>query len=413
MRKKYVSIILALSVLVIASCSHKENNSLTTGDSTKPKNSPIGNNSSNNEVVTTEPPQSNSSESSSPLDLHLEKIQGDITNIHYADGNQIIILADKLYLYNLDKGLVTAETSREALVKEQYFSTHDGYVEIGAKVSKGKNNGGLLATDGGPTYSAVFYDKQLNKKSEFQFNTLLQKNEMILSVKAIAITADGTKAAYATTQGLYLYNFKTKQKTTVVNVQEEDSAPRKGVVTFEQIGFTNMDKLLAFKAQSFHIPAETDKPSFDTCGTVAIDGSSMSNRVFDSYTCKEVTAYSNLLLFAEDFTIPSGKLMVMDIPSEKVNLHTLVEKGESGFITGSDSGQYFGTSLADKSSWKIRVYNTVTGRLEAEKRIPAEGEARYMANDPLIRIIDDKKTYIVVLGANQPGIKAKVIINHF
>ena len=82
-------------------------------------------------------------------------------------------------------------------------------------------------------------------------------------------------------------------------------------------------------------------------------------------------------------------------------------------MSGSDFGRYFATTLADRTGWKIRVYDTGTGKLEAEHRISHDGEAGYMANDPIVKIIDDKRIYMVLLGANQEGIQTKVIVSPF
>jgi hypothetical protein len=359
-----------------------------------------------------ETPSPSASASSLPLDLPFEKIQGDIRNIHYADGNQVFLSADKLYLYNLDTGRITAETSRGTFDQERVQAVKDGYVLVGATLHSG-DGGGLASAGGGIAYSAIFYDRQLHQRSVFHFNTLLDENELILSVKAIAFTADGTQAAFATTNGLYLYDFQTKRKTTVTDLNAEDLKARSGVVTFEQIGFTNEDKTIAFKAQSFEIPAVPGKPSIDTCGTVNLNGSGMSNRTFGNYTCKELTAYNKLLLLAEDFTIPSGRMLVMEIPSGRTKLHALSEKGESGFVSGSDTGRYFATTLADKTGWKVRVYDTSTGKLEAEQRISSDGEAGYMANDPIVKVIDGKRMVMVLLGANQEGVKPKAVFSPF
>lgn len=414
MRKKRLGTILALSVFLIAGCSQIETSASSDG-SAAASDPAILKTSLNNGGKARETSSSSSSPVPLPLDLHLEKIQGDIKNIYYADGNQVFISADKLYLYNLDAGRVTAETPQGTFDQERYQAIKDGYVAVGGKVSTSNSNssGSFLTTDGGIAYSAIFYDRKLNKKSEFRFNKLLKENEGILSLNAISFSADGNQAAFATNSGLYLYDFKTNKKTTVIDLNSKDGKAHSGVVTFEQIGFTNDEKKIAFKAQSFDIPAVQGKPSFDTCGTVNTDGSGMSNRKFDNYTCKELTTYNKLLLFAEDFTIPSGRVLVMEIPGGKTKIHALTEKGESGFISGSDSGRYFATSLSDKTGWKIRVYNTNTGKLEAEQRISSDGEALYMANDPIVKIVDDMRTYIVLLGSKQAKIKTKVVIKQF
>lgn len=409
MKKKKLSVLLALSVLLLAGCAQINVDNRNSDQSVHADDHPFQvDNKVGNQTTT-----SGTAAPYAVSNLKLEKIEGNIKNIHYADGNEVLISANGLILYDFVTGNVNSKISKEAFDQERYQSIKDGYVAIGVKVRTGNNSGGLLATEGGNTYSAVFYDRKLNKKSEFHFNKLLKKNEQILSLKAISFSTDGNQAAYATTSGLYLYNFKTNKKTTVIDLNAKDIKVRSGVVMFEQIAFTNNDNKIAFKAQSFDIPVVRGKPSFDTCGTVDTDGSRMLNKKFDNYTCKELTAYNKLLLFAEDFTVPSGRTLVMELPSGKTKIHKLTEKSESGFISGSDTGSYFATSRSDKTGWKIRVYNTNTGKLETEQRISSDGKALYMANDPIIKVFDDTRTYIVLLGSKQAGIKTKVVIKQF
>ncbi|MBU5441516.1 transcriptional regulator [Paenibacillus sp. MSJ-34] len=403
MNRKRLLMILALFVILTAGCTP-----------VKAVSGPAATNAPSNgenEVI----PVSASGSTAPPVaaNIKLDKIKGDIKNVYYADGSQVLILADKLYLYDLSSGTVAAETSLQASDGILFHTVKNGFVAVGSKINTGNGSGGLMAIDTGMEYSAVFYDRKLNKQSEFRFGELLKDNEDILSLEAIAISADGTQAAYATLNGLYLYDFLTKQKTTVVDLNGEDLKARSGVAVFEQIGFAGDDKTLAFKAQSFDIPAVPDKPSFDTCGTVNTDGSGLSNRTFDNYTCKELTAYNKQLILAEDFTIPSGRVLVMDIPGGKTKMHKLTEKRESGFVSGSDSGRYFATTVSDKTGWKIRVYETGSGKLQAEQRISGDGEELYMANHPIVKIIDKTKTYIVLVGAKQAEIKTKVEVGRF
>ncbi|WP_099517046.1 transcriptional regulator [Paenibacillus sp. BIHB 4019] len=365
-----------------------------------------------------ETPPINPTESSPPLNLLLEGIQGHIRNVHYADEDHVLISANKLYLYDLDSGRIIAESSDEGI--QSIRRVEDGYVAIQVAADFGNNgsrSGG--GTSGGVlTYSAIFYDPDLVKQSEFNFSSLLKENERIVSPESIAFSADGKRVAYATNNGLYLYDFNMSQQTTLIDLKQAeltDLKERSGVVAFEQIGFTNGDKDLAFTAQSFDVPPIDGKPSFSTCGTVHLDGSKLTNQKFESYTCRELIDYNEFVFFAEDldFTIPSGKLLVMNMPSGKTRFLSMIEAGESRFVSGSDRGSYFATTLADQTDWKVRIYDGNTGKLEDEQRISSDGDMRYMAQDPIVKILDERRVYIVLVGAKNPEIQTKVVIGQF
>lgn len=284
-----------------------------------------------------------------PVSLSFGQIKGDIRNIYYADENKAFLSADQLVLVDLQTGRAIAETAGMDFDQQLMWTTKRGYVAVGVKITTGNSSSGGLTTGGEVAFRAVFYDQMLKQLTTFDFSPLLNKNEHISFLKAIAISSDGTQAAYATNNGLYLYNFNTKKKTTVIDLQAKDIAKRSGIVTFEQIGFTNKDKTLAFKAQSLEIPVAPGKTSFDSCGTVSLNGSGLANLTFDDYTCKELTAYDQKLLLAEDFTIPSGRLLVMGTPGSKRNFLRLTEKGESGFVTGSDKGRFLPPHLRKRA----------------------------------------------------------------
>lgn len=339
------------------------------------------------------------------------KLEGDIKHIYYADEDKVFIVADKLYLYDTDTRKILQEAPHEEVLSERFWVTDNGYVAV--RQSSTSDHGESVMTDGAFRYKATFYDYDLNIVSEFDLNQLLADDDMLMSTDAISFSASGTQVAFATYSGLYIYDFATETKNTIIDLTSEDAKERSGMVNIEQIGFTNEDQRIAFKAQSFDIPADPDKPSFATCGIVNIDGSELLNRTFDNFSCQNLTAYNHLLLFAEDPTVVSGKALVMEMPSHQTKMHTLMEKAESGFISGSNAGRYFATPIAHKTGWTIRVYHTETGKLEAEQQVSNDGNDHFMSHEPVIKLIDETRTCIVLLGSKRDDIESKVIISQF
>ncbi|MCG7437668.1 transcriptional regulator [Lysinibacillus fusiformis] len=391
MKNKILSIILAVFVLLTSGCINNNNFKI-----------------SNHEKKVIDPNISILNEDKVVTNL---KLQGDLKNIYYADGNKILILADKLYLYDLGAREVIAEAPKLLFNRENYWVIENGYAVVGETLIS--RNDKVRAVKGVRNYNCIFYDHNLNKVAEFDFNKLVGDNAIGLDMENISFSSDGTKVLYALTDGLYQYDFVKNKKSTIVNLKSNDYSERFGIVAFEQIDFTNYDKNIAFKAQSFDIPVLTDSSSFDSCGILNTNGSLLWNRgVFDDYKCKKITAYNDHILLAEDITIASGRLFVFEYPSDKMISHILLEKLESGSVSGSDFGKYFATSIPNNDSWIIRIYNTKTGKLESEQQVSSGGK-EYMAQDPIIKIIDDTKTCIMLFGSKRDDILTKMVVSQF
>lgn len=399
MNYKLLGIILSLFVLFTVGCS-------TNNDRTNDSNDHQEHDNNENETI-----GSTTSPSTTPAVVSDLQVEGEIKDIYYADGNKILISADKLYLYDVETESIIVEAPQESFDTERFWVVDSGYVAVRELIDN--ENSRSMMTDGSFSFNVTFYDHDLNIVSEVDLNQLLEDDDMLISTHAISFSSTGIQVAYATFSGLFIYDFEKETKTTIIDLTSEDTNERFGIVDIEQVGFTNEDKQIAFKAQSFDIPADPDKPSFDTCGIVHINGSELLNQTFDNYTCKRLIPYDRHVLFTEDPVVATGQTLVMEIPNRHTKIHTLIEKAESGNIWGSDSGKLFATSISHESGWIIRVYNTETGKLEAEQQVSSDGEERYMSHDPMIKVIDGTKTIIVLLGAKRDDIETKMIINPF
>jgi len=342
-------------------------------------------------------------------DFNLETIQGNIRNIVYADNEKVFILADKLYLYDLETGNVSAETEIDVFDSVNFWTVQNGYVAAGIQMNAGTGSGMMVVSNS--NYSCIFYDHNLNKVSEFDLNSLLDDGDMILSVNdMISFSSDGNKIAFTTLSGMYVYDFAGKQKTTIIDLTSEDAEARSGICGFEKIGFTNNDKSIAFLAQSFNLPAVKEQYSFPTYGIVNIDGSGLSNKKSDSIDPKALTVYNNLMLLTEDDLSMTGKVLLMKTPGGEIKTQDLRENNESGFVYGSTSGGYFASALANDTltEWNLRIYNMETGGFEAEIPISNNGQPLYMALTRII-IIDSTRTCVAAFGVNQSDMETKLI----
>ncbi len=329
--------------------------------------------------------------------IDTSKITGKIKSMYYADENRALILADKLYLYDIGSGSVLYDTKKPDFDEEVCRATKDGYAVMG------------WIFEGNAT--CILYDSKLNKTSEVRLDTLPGKEERMVSAQAMAVSHSGTNIAFATNKGLYLYDTKKKSKTKLIDLADTDAKKRFGLVIIEQIAFVKDDGIIAFKSQSFDVPAVVGKSSFDTYGSIRVDGSGLSVNRSNDYSVKEMTAYNSFVLWAEDFTVPSGRLMVLDMNSGKSTLIKTKTKKESGNVFGSDKGAYFATSSIDKGKVTVRVYDTKTGSVLLEKVVTSE--SRYAIREPQIHVFDKSKTCVVLLGNRQADVDTQCVVLGF
>lgn len=336
------------------------------------------------------------------------KIQGKLRGIYPAGGSKVLIFANQITLYDLAAGNIAAAASKEALSAVRCWTLDSGYAIAGKKEDKDSDNSLGFTVGGQPQFSMIFYDSSLKDRCELDLSRLMEDENTWFDTNAITVSSDGSQIVYATMTGLYLYDRQSDKRTTLIDLTPEDNKGRSGISTIEQIGFTNDGKSIAFKAQSFDVPAVTDKPSFDTIGAINTDGTGLVNQKIDGYAVKELSAYDSKLLIAEDFKTPDGRIMVMESKSGEKKIYDLTDKKEGGNIYGSDTGRYFASSVSNKTGWMIRVYDSETGKLVKEQDVSNDGQDAYGFNDPVIRVLDEAKVCFVLLGARQDMVDTKV-----
>ncbi len=337
------------------------------------------------------------------------KVQGKIRDIYPAGGSEVLIFADQITLYDLAAGKTVATASKEALSGVRCWILDNGFAIAGEKDDQGAGNSSGFATGGsGPQFRVIFYDASLKNRSELDLSKLLGDKDILVDTNAIAVSPDGRRIACATMRGLYLYDRQSDQRTALIDFTPEDNKKRCGISLVEQVGFTNDGRSIAFKAQSFDVPAVIDKPSFDTIGTINTDGTGLSNQKIEGYTVKELSAYASRLLVAEDFTTADGRVMVMESKSGDQKIYDLTDKKEGGNICGSDTGRYFASSVATKTGWMVRIYDAETGKLIKEQSISIDGQELYGTNDPAVCVLDETRTCFVLLGNKHDSVDTKI-----
>ena len=337
--------------------------------------------------------------SASITEINTSIISGDIRNIYYGNNNQVLILANKLYLYDLYTGEVLAETDIAAFDEIDCHMLDNRIAVVGVIMGSSSD---IICT---------FYDGGLNQSEEISIAGLLDTEELLWSTKQVAISPDGEHVALTTSSGLFLHKTKTKQGTLLIDLLSEDEAHRFGLCEFQEISFVQDGTTIAFKSMSFDVPLVVGQNGFDTYGTINIDGSGLSVHRSTEYSVKEMIAYDSLVIFPEDFTVSSGRVMVYDLATNTTRVFTTETEKESGNVFGSDTGQSFATSNLIQGSVTVRIYDTGDGSLLLEETISESND--YTAREPQILIWDELKICIVLLGNRQTNLATKYLIFNF
>lgn len=338
--------------------------------------------------------------------IYTTKIDGDISNIYYAGDGKVLILAAKLHLYDLASGQILFETAKEDYYDETYFMVNNGYVGVGMR-GDSTNNGGFITNPESNRVACTFYNDRLEKEEKINLDKLMNEDESILSPLLFTVSQDGTKIAYATDMGLYYYDTMSEKKIILVDLIDNNEEKRSGLAMFEEVAFINDSKTITFKSQSFDVPAVIGKPSFDTYGTINVDGTGLSVNRNSSYSVKKMIAYNAMTLWTEDFSVATGRLMLSDNTSGQSRILNLTSEKESGSVFGSEMGTYFSTVSYNESYITVRVYETASGMKVMEKNIAEDSD--YMSREPVILILDNSRTCLVILGNRQEDISTIVL----
>lgn len=404
MKNKFIVLLLLVMCLSISGCSKQDNKLTETGISSESINENILVNSKddpvNNSISSTEQEKNENARYSNILrgDDFNEKIK----NVFYSKNNNVIVCADKLYLYDTQNGAIISESDNKYDIIS-INATNDGYASVAtAKVANKDDNGFLTGDDESLSLLCVFYDEKLNVKSTINLNDIADEEQISFA----AISKDRENIAFTSDKGLSVYNSLTEKSNQIISFSDTNKV--KGLCFIEELFFIDASKLF-FKGGSFSIPIKEGDKSFPTYGMVNVDGSDFTNKDIANYSMGEnLSVYDACAIIPEFFMKASGRVLKVDTKTGEEVIYNLSSKGEGkDGVFGSDNGKYFATASLN-NGLTVRVYETQNGKQVKEEYI-TDGNAAYFARVPSIKLLDDSKTCIVLLGERQNGIKTKAV----
>ena len=317
---------------------------------------------------------------------------GKVRGCYYAHGNRIIVAADKLYLYDTEKGqtIASADISMEDLCVQSYA---DGYLVVGQ--GSGGSNGSFAASDSSGINGYIL-NKDFAIQDTISFNGLL-RDDFVLQTTGVAVSQDGKQIAFGGFQGLYLYDTSSREIRTILNYSDESTADNMQIVTMDSLAFTENGTLVyAGMAADTSIGGD----GISVYGTVSTDSGefTMTKKADYKMDTEEVQKGGNLLIMPQSFDKNNGTLLMLDTASntEKTMSFSGSSEGKDG-VYCSGQGKYVATSVLGEDSITINIYDTASGK-NIHTETLRDSNSTYFLRVPQILILDESGTCIVVLG---------------
>ena len=317
---------------------------------------------------------------------------GKVRGCYYAHGNRIIVAADKLYLYDTEKGqtIASADISMEDLCVQSYA---DGYLVVGQ--GSGGSNGSFAASDSSGINGYIL-NKDFAIQDTISFNGLL-RDDFVLQTTGVAVSQDGKQIAFGGFQGLYLYDTSSREIRTILNYSDESTADNMQIVTMDSLAFTENGTLVyAGMAADTSIGGD----GISVYGTVSTDSGefTMTKKADYKVDTEEVQKGGNLLIMPQSFDKNNGTLLMLDTASntEKTMSFSGSSEGKDG-VYCSGQGKYVATSVLGEDSITINIYDTASGK-NIHTETLRDSNSTYFLRVPQILILDESGTCIVVLG---------------
>ena len=390
MKSKLVCMMLMLSLFfTMTACGNRQKNmdnsetEITTGVSQSERD-----NSSENKTNET----SDNDTTNTVGTVDSSAFSGKVSGCYYADENKVIVAADKLYLYDTQKGESIANV--DISLQELYVQTYsNGYFIVG-QGNSGSGNGSFMASQSSSGITGYLLDKNFGIENTISFSGLLS-GDFVLGTADVAISQDGKQIAFGGLQGLYLYNISTGKLSTILNYSEDGAANNMQIMTIDSLAFTE-DNTLIYAGTGTNSSNGGD--GFSVYGTVSVDSEKLVITRKADYKVEEIQKGGNLIFMPQSFDKSNGTLLMIDTTSntEKTMMFSSGSEGKDG-VFGSQQGKYVATSVLEEGSVTINIYDTASGKVIHTETVE-NSNGTYFLRIPQILILDSSNTCIVVLG---------------
>ncbi len=353
------------------------------GKADSPTPTVSGSNSSNTPVVSV--PNAGSQQEQSPSSCTFDPtlFGGKLQSCAYAGNGTLLVLADKLYLY--DTGTSTVLATAEAPLRDFEAQAIDG-----GYVLSGMGDNGMMA---------YIYDSSLSLNKEIAVDELLQGDFVISETGGVAASTDGKKLVFAALGGLYLYDLESGSLTILLDMAQNAETASISISMLNGAAFAQDNSQIVFCGSGNSLPAVDGEDGFSIYGSIAVDGSGLKLTKPSDYEMEEMQSSVSRLFFPQTFTQADGTLLWVDRATGSDDTLSFSASGEGkDGVYGSEQGNYVATAVLD-GSLTVRVYDVASGALVATEVIE-NSDPTYFYRVPRIYLLDGAKTAVVVLGGS-------------
>ena len=372
--KKTLCITLALVfTLALSAC----------GKTDTPAPAVSGSDPSDTPVVSVPTPGGQPGQSPSSCTFDPTLFGGKLQSCAYAGNGTLLVLADKLYLY--DTGTSTVLATAEAPLRDFEAQAIDG-----GYVLSGMGDNGMMA---------YIYDSSLSLNKEIAVDELLQGDFVISETGGVAASTDGKKLVFAALGGLYLYDLESGSLTILLDMAQNAETASISISMLNGAAFAQDNSQIVFCGSGNSLPAVDGEDGFSIYGSIAVDGSGLKLTKPSDYEMEEMQSSVSRLFFPQAFTQADGTLLWVDRATGSANTLSFSASGEGkDGVYGSEQGNYVATAVLD-GSLTVRVYDVASGALVATEVIE-NSDPTYFYRVPRIYLLDGAKTAVVVLGGS-------------
>ena len=371
MKKTFCITLALLFTLALSAC----------GKTDAPAPAVSGDTPSDTPVVSVPTPGEQPGQSPSSCTFDPALFGGKLQSCAYAGNGTLLVLADKLYLY--DTGTSSVLATAEAPLRDFEAQAIDG-----GYVLSGMGDSGMMA---------YIYDSSLSLNKEIAVDELLQGDFVVSETGGVAASTDGKKLAFAALGGLYLYDLESGSLTTLLDTAQDAGTASISVSMLSGAAFAQNNSQIVFSGSGSSIPTADGEESFSIYGSIAVDGSGL--KLTKSYEMEEMQSSVSRLFFPQTFTQADGTLLWVDRATGSANTLSFSASGEGkDGVYCSEQGNYVATAVLD-GSLTVRVYDAASGELVATEVIE-NSDPTYFNRIPQIYLLDESKTALVVLGGS-------------
>ena len=371
MKKTFCMTLALIFTLALSAC----------GKTDAPAPAVSGDTPSDTPVVSVPTPDGQPGQSPSSCTFDPALFGGKLQSCAYAGNGTLLVLADKLYLY--DTGTSSVLATAEAPLGDFEAQAIDG-----GYVLSGMGDNGMMA---------YIYDSSLSLNKEIAVNELLQGDVVFSESGGVAASTDGKKLAFAAMGGLYLYDLESGSLTTLLDMAQNAGTASISISMLNGAAFAQDNSQIVFYGSGNSIPALEE--GFSIYGSIAVDGSGLMLTKPSDYEMEEMQSSVSRLFFPQTFTQANGTLLWIDRATGSANTLSFSASGEGkDGVYGSEQGNYVATAVLG-SNLTVRVYDVASGALVATEVIE-NSDPTYFNRIPRIYLLDGAKTAVVVLGGS-------------